>query len=498
MLTEPGFFEEEARAAQRMSRSSVPPDLVPGRRIASGKYELLRKIGVGAMGEVWTAKHLSLDEEVAIKLVLRGIHHDDGSTADGRFLVEARVARMLSRKTRHIVSVTDHGSDGDMAYLVMELLNGEPLDTRLGRSGPLELEKVVPIIKQVARGLAVAHAEGIVHRDLKPGNVFLTLNEEGHPLIKILDFGIAKLTGDRASDPPNGEGPESRIPIGVSAHEARQKTLRGFLLGTPAYMSPEQARGRKIDHRADVWALAVSTYHLLTAQYPFDGKDADELFRRLVKVQPFAITDHRRDLPAAIGDLFARAFARRIDDRFSSAEELASALEAAAGGRPFAKLSVAPPTSSPPVRLVSPEPERIAKKAESSIMAAGVPRGDRRGPIIAGVVVLALGAMALKYGYERFTRTEAPASGLAAGTRGPLETGATTLTRSDDIIPPPQPMAQIAPAVPAVPSVAVPVAAPVAPPPEPEATAEPERPPPPPPSVTAPAPKKPVDKSEVF
>lgn len=491
MLTESGFFEEEAKAAQRVSRSSVPPDLVPGRRIASGKYELLRKIGVGAMGEVWAAKHLSLDEEVAIKLVLRGIHHDDGSTADGRFLVEARVARMLSRKTRHIVSVTDHGSDGDMAYLVMELLNGEPLDTRLGRSGPLELEKVVPVIKQVARGLAVAHAEGIVHRDLKPGNVFLTLNEEGHPLIKILDFGIAKLTGDRASDPPDGDGRESRIPIGVSAHEAKQKTLRGFLLGTPAYMSPEQARGKKIDHRADVWALAVITYHLLTAQYPFDGKDADELFRRLVKVQPFAITDHRQDLPAGIGDLFARAFARRIDDRFSSAEELASALEAAAGDRPFAKLSVAPPAS---------EPERIAKKAESSIIAAGVPRGDHRGPIMAGVVVLALvGVMAI--GYQRFTSTEAPASGLAAGTRGPLETGATTLTRSDDIIPPPEPVAQIVPAVPVVPTVpavpTVPVAAPVALPPVREVTAEPE-PLPPPPSVTAPAPKKPIDKSEVF
>lgn len=487
MLTESGFFQEEATSerAPCSSRSSVPPDLAPGRRIASGKYELFRKIGVGAMGEVWAAKHLSLDDEVAIKLVLRDVQHEDGSTADGRFLVEARVARLLSRKTRHVVSVTDHGADGDMAYLVMELLSGEALDARLARAGPLPIEKVVPLIKQVARALSVAHAEGIVHRDLKPGNVFLTLDEEGNPLIKILDFGIAKLT----SDPPDREGGEARTPVGVSVHEAKQKTLRGFLLGTPAYMSPEQARGRNVDHRADVWALAVITYHLLTAQFPFDGKDAEELFRRLVRVQAYPITDHRTDLPPAMSDLFAKAFARRIDDRFASAEEFAIALDDAAGNRTPVKLSLPPSALRKPAPLESSLPPSALRKPaplESSLIAAGVPRGGRRVSVIAGAVVLAtFGALAV--GYDRFMRPEPPASGLSAGA---LATGTPPVPR-DDRIPPPEPVAPV-PEVkevreaPRAPVVTPPV---VAPPPS-VVVVVPEAP--------QPLAKKPVDKSEVF
>ena len=494
MLTESGFFKEEAG---RVSRSSVPPDLAPGRRICAGKYELLRKVGVGAMGEVWAARHVSLDEEVAIKLVLRDIQHEDGSTADGRFLVEARVARLLSRKTRHIVSVTDHGDDGNMAYLVMELLNGEPLDTRLSRSGPLPLEKVTPVIQQVARALAVAHAAGIVHRDLKPGNVFLTLDEEGNALIKILDFGIAKLTSEQSVTVPGSEDDhDSRPPAGVTVHDAKQKTLRGFLLGTPAYMSPEQARGKTIDHRADVWALAVITYHLLTTQFPFDGKDADDLFKRLVKVQAYPIADHRKDLPPAMTEFFAKAFAKKIDERFQSADELAAALVAAAGNRAPAKLSLPPPASAATPVVTTAAPRIAAKKEESEIVAAGVPRrSDRRGPAVAAVVVLALiGAIAM--GWARFQRTE-QASGLASGAAmNAMETGgATTLTRSEDVIPPPPDPVTIAPPPPAVAAPpAEPVAAPLPVVEDPVAAPPPVAPPPPPPHPA----KRNVDKSEVF
>ena len=158
-------------AEERTERppASVPPGLEAGMLIAN-KYELTRKLGTGAMGEVWAAKHLSLEEEVAIKLVRREVEHGDGTNAEERFLLEARVSAALSRKTRHIVNVTDHGDDGPLAYLVMELLDGESLDVRLARKGPLSLAQVVPIISQIARGLAVAHSEGIVHRDLKPSN----------------------------------------------------------------------------------------------------------------------------------------------------------------------------------------------------------------------------------------------------------------------------------------------------------------------------------------
>ncbi len=196
--------------------------------MVAGKYELVRKIGSGAMGEVWAARHKTLDEEVAIKLVLRGVDHEDGTSAESRFLLEARVAAALSRKTRHIVAVTDHGQDGALGYLVMELLAGESLDQRLARTGALPVDKVAPMITQIARGLSIAHGEGVVHRDLKPSNVFVTLDEDGNAVAKVLDFGIAKL---RRNQRP-----------------ATHATQRGFLLGTPAYMSPEQARGKQLDH----------------------------------------------------------------------------------------------------------------------------------------------------------------------------------------------------------------------------------------------------------
>src|SRR3954466_1851428 len=123
---------------------SVPPGLAAG-VIVGDKYELVRKLGTGAMGEVWAARHKSLREEVAIKLVMRNVDHGDGTSAESRFLLEARVAAALSRKTRHIVAVTDHGHDGNLGYLVMELLEGESLDARMARTGPLPLAKVVPM-----------------------------------------------------------------------------------------------------------------------------------------------------------------------------------------------------------------------------------------------------------------------------------------------------------------------------------------------------------------
>lgn len=120
--------------------------------------------------------------------------HDGRRTSAGsRFLLEARLAAALSRKTRHIVAVTDYGQDGALGYLVMELLEGESLDARIARTGPLPIAKVVPMIIQIARGLSIAHADGVTHRDLKPSNVFVTVDEEGNALAKALDFGIAKL-----------------------------------------------------------------------------------------------------------------------------------------------------------------------------------------------------------------------------------------------------------------------------------------------------------------
>lgn len=188
--------------------------------IVANKYQLVRKIGAGGMGEVWAARHKTLDEEVAIKLVVLDVDHGDGRSAASRFLLEARVAAQLSRKTRHIVAVTDHGQDGALGYLVMDLLAGEPLDSRSTRTGPVPVSDAATMVTQIARGLDVAHGEGIVHRDLKPANVFVTLDEEGNMVAKIVDFGIAKLRRDlgrkaahetqRGSPPRRAASPGSR------------------------------------------------------------------------------------------------------------------------------------------------------------------------------------------------------------------------------------------------------------------------------------------------
>ncbi len=452
------------------ARSSVPPNLAPGMRIAD-KYELRRKIGSGAMGEVWAARHVSLEEEVAIKLVLRDVEHDDGSSADSRFLLEARVASQLSRKTRHIVSVTDHGDHGPYAYLVMELLGGESLDARLARTGPMPLAKVVPLIYQVARALAVAHADGIVHRDLKPSNVFVTVDEEGKALLKILDFGIAKLRASLrrmpASTLPEDDPFAENVARGVAiAHgHAKHSTLHGFLLGTPAFMSPEQASGRPIDHRVDVWALAVIAYHLLTGAFPFDGQTAEELFSRLCRVRPIAITTRRQDLPPAIVDLFARAFARHISDRFQSAVAFAAALEfiataeqRAEGSPPQPMGSISLPPAGEVVRAPSDRPESVRPSAhrpspapppspavqETSIVAAGVPRRQKLWPrLLAGGAVLAvlLGtASAVSLYLERDTTRM---TGLAAFPT--VSTASEVQSSRDEIPPPPDPAPPIVP-----------------------------------------------------
>ena len=535
MVTESDFF---GGGAPERHVSSIPPNLSPGLRIAD-RYELVRKIGSGAMGEVWAARHVSLQEEVAIKLVLREVAHGDGSSADSRFLLEARVASQLSRKTRHIVSVTDHGEHGPYAYLVMELLNGESLDARLARTGPMPLAKVVPLVYQVARALSVAHADGIVHRDLKPSNVFVTVDEEGRALVKILDFGIAKLRPSmrQVSIAAAEKGGTARA--GQSSPPARaattHATLAGFLLGTPAYMSPEQASGRAIDHRADVWALAVIAYHLLTGEFPFDGPTPDDLLARLCRVRPIPITVHRQDLPSAIVDLFSRAFANHVEERFQSAVAFAGALEyvatvdertKGAPPRPMGSISI-PPASElgrPPSDPRKPQSVRPRSEAprpvpadqppsiESSIVAAGVPRRQKLWPrLLAGIAVLAvlLGTASMLHVYFERDVTKAPGVAEGAAT---IDVGASHAVLERDVIPPPDPAAAIPEArladLPAAPSMlaAQTIAAASAPRPTPQlSTTTASLPPDPPPISPSPASpaaqqqaSKRIDRSEVF
>lgn len=277
-------------------------------QIIAGKYELVRLLGKGAMGEVWLATHNSLGGEFAIKLV-EPADDIEAETAAGRFQLEAQIAAKLSRKTRHIVSVSDHGEEDGLAYLVMELLEGESLEQRTKRGGALEMPEVAAIVLQVARALSLAHEEGIFHRDLKPANVWLGKDEDGRLLVKLLDFGIA-----RSAKPFRTRSPFA--------------TSKDMVLGTPSYMSPEQARGLdSLDYRCDLWALAVVAYEALTKKIPFEGETVEDIFLSICTFRVVPALARRPDLPPSIEAFFARAFAPKLEDRFANAAELSDAFE---------------------------------------------------------------------------------------------------------------------------------------------------------------------------
>ncbi len=340
-------------------------ELEVGQLIAE-RYQLVRLLGQGAMGEVWLATHTTLREQFAVKF----LRPEAGGGEElertlGRFLFEAQVAARLSRKTRHIVRVTDQGEDRGVPYLVMERLEGESLEARMA-SGPLPVPLLRAVLQQCARGLTVAHAEGVFHRDLKPGNVFLTVDEDGQHLVKLLDFGIARAAR------PDGK-------------RAATSTGRGVVLGTPSYMSPEQARGHtQLDHRCDVWALAVVAYEGLTGEIPFLGDTVEDIFVAVCTRELVPIARRRSDLGADVSAFFERAFAEKPGDRFQSADELARAFGA------LGPIPERPPTSQAASRevathaklAVSMSPETRPSRASASRVGAA-----------AGLFVLALGAL---------------------------------------------------------------------------------------------------------
>jgi serine/threonine-protein kinase len=284
-------------------------------KIIAGKYQLEKLIGQGGMGEVWSARHTKLGERVAVK-VLRAEPGEDEATTRSRFDLEAKVSARLSRKSRHVVSVIDQGEEDGSPFLVMELLEGESLEDLLERAGVVPLPMVATIVAHVARALLAAHTDGVVHRDLKPANIFLTKDEEGRLLAKVLDFGIARVIESRVEN----------IEIRSVRH-----TRRGMVIGTPAYMSPEQAKGvRDVGPECDVWALAAMAYEAISGQPPFIG-EMREALERLIRGEHTPVTTLRPDAPAALDAVFMRAFQPDKGDRFPNAPALADALARSLG-----------------------------------------------------------------------------------------------------------------------------------------------------------------------
>jgi eukaryotic-like serine/threonine-protein kinase len=272
----------------------------------AGKYRVERVLGAGGMGIVVAARHVELDQLVAIKFVREeAIASED---AVQRFLREARAAVRL--KSEHVARVLDVGKlESGAPYMVMEFLEGSDLGKILSERGPLPADSAADWILQACEAVAEAHAAGIVHRDLKPENLFLARTVGGGQKIKVLDFGVSKA-------------------IGGASGEMSGLTRTRAMLGSPLYMAPEQMRSsRDVDPRADVWALGVVLFQLLTQRWPFEAETMPELCLKVVTEPPIPLGSIRPDVPAGIGAVIERCLEKDLRKRLANAAELASALE---------------------------------------------------------------------------------------------------------------------------------------------------------------------------
>ncbi len=270
-----------------------------------GSYRLGNVIGRGAMGEVYDAVHTGSGQPAAVKLLHpQALGNPDHVT---RFMREAEAAGKL--RSPHVVRVLDVGDESSpIPWLAMERLRGKDLSAHLRERRVLPPDEVVDLISQVAEGIDAARTAGIVHRDIKPQNLFCE-TVDGAPSWKILDFGVSKLGGSQGT------------------------LTRGNIVGTPAYMAPEQARSEEVDYRADLYALAAVAYRSLTGQPPFAGKDLPGILYKVVYKMPARPTKLADELPRDVDRTLAIGMSKHPRDRFNSASDLAEALDAAIQGR---------------------------------------------------------------------------------------------------------------------------------------------------------------------
>ncbi|HEY8432822.1 MAG TPA: serine/threonine-protein kinase [Sandaracinaceae bacterium] len=267
----------------------------------AGKYRLNRLIGQGAIGAVYAAVHQFTGRHVALKLIDPRVAAHEGYAA--RFLREARAAAQIGHPA--ICDVLDAGQEADGSlYLALELLEGRTLEAAI-EANDLRRDEIVKVGIELLEGLAAAHDRGIVHRDIKPDNVFLTWDEQGELHVKLLDFGVAKNTKG---------GPEVFT------------TQQGAVLGTPYYMSPEQAAGDPVDVRADIWSAGAVLFHALTGRPPFDEDTYNRLIAKLLNQDPPRVREVRPDVPEWLAAVIDRALLRDVSARWQSARTMAEAL----------------------------------------------------------------------------------------------------------------------------------------------------------------------------
>ncbi|HEX7843063.1 MAG TPA: serine/threonine-protein kinase, partial [Kofleriaceae bacterium] len=311
--------------------------------VLAGKYRVDKILGIGGMGMVVAATHLEIDQRVALKFMLPGASESPETAA--RFLREAKAAGRLN--SDHVCRVFDVGRfDSGAPYIVMEYLQGESVAARLRRHGPMRVSDAVDFVLQAIEGLAEAHAHGIIHRDLKPDNLFLHKRNDGGTIVKVLDFGISKISV-----------------TGIS-------TKTGDIMGSPAYMAPEQMEStRSVDHRADVWSLGVVLYQLVVGQAPFRGDTLPLLCMHVVNDEPDPMSAIRGDLPDGFEEAVMRCLRKEPDERYADVGALARALA------PFGPRNASISASRIQVVL-----QRTGKHDSSSLIPNDLAPGDGTGP----------------------------------------------------------------------------------------------------------------------
>jgi eukaryotic-like serine/threonine-protein kinase len=303
--------------------NSVPPEITGW---MAGEYRLGRKLGEGGFGTVYEAVHPLLKRRAAVKV----LHRIAGSDSDSvlRFVAEARAVNQI--KNRHIIDIFSFGKlpDGRHFY-VMDLLEGEPLDRFIAREGRCCVENTVQLLRPIAEALDAAHAAGVVHRDLKPQNIYLVWDSTGETVPKLLDFGMAKLLGD-----------------------SRVHTVSGTPLGTPLYMSPEQARGDVVDGRSDVYALGVLCHELLTGRLPITGENTIAVLMAHIIQAPPRVSEVCSELSPELDAPVLRMLEKKPEQRPATATEALNELAAAAE-----RAGVLVPSGPPRLSRPSPDAE---------------------------------------------------------------------------------------------------------------------------------------------
>jgi hypothetical protein len=326
----------------QMSVSPLNPDDPLVGMVLAGRYVVKSRIGEGGMGLVYEGLHRDIDKRVAIKVLRDDLSRRPEVVA--RFRQEAKSASRIGHE--NIVDISDFGeTTRGASYFVMEFLDGEDLANVLGREVTVDCDRVCGIVLQCCRALSATHAKGIVHRDIKPENIFLTKRDGVDDFVKIVDFGIAKMSDIETDGAPG-----------------RKLTKTGMIFGTPEYMSPEQAAGKELDHRVDVYALGIILYECLAGRVPFEGDTfmgvlTQHLFAEL---PPIADMNPQAKVSRELELVIRKALAKDPDDRYQDTEELAEAIDCALDGR-LSRATVKTPPSAfgpPSLSYLAPVPRR--------------------------------------------------------------------------------------------------------------------------------------------